>query len=78
MKPIGVVTSNIPSTFMWLKTDHGVDQINVSQRYGRNSKTGQEYILILNHEQACAWELCGMLVSPFYNSLVDAVRSRIR
>lgn len=43
-----------------------------------NTKTGQDYILILNREDALGWEFSGHLVSPFYESLEQTVRSRIR
>jgi hypothetical protein len=78
MRPIAVVTNNIPSTFHWLRRDHGVDEINVAHRTGVNKKTGQVYVLILDKEQACAWEFAGVLISPFYESLEQFVRSRIR
>lgn len=78
IKPIAVVTDNISETFQWLKREHGIDEINVTHRTAANSKTGQRYVLIINKEQTYAWEFSGMLVSPFYESLAQVVRSRIK
>lgn len=80
MKPIAVLTKDIPSTLQWLKREHGVDVISVQSRMAKNSKTGKTYILIIENHEALAWEFSGMIISPFYwyESLEQIVRSRIR
>jgi len=78
MKPVAVITNNIPSTFQWLKNEYGVDRIQHTSRIGTNTKTGQNYLLVLSERDVQGWEFSGMLVSPFYHSLEQVVRSRIR
>lgn len=77
-KPIAVITNNIPVTYQWLRETYKVDLINTTLRTASCSKDKKEYVLISDKEQALAWEFSGYIVSPFYESLEQTVRSRVR